>query len=206
MIKNIIFDFGGVIIRFDEEEIISKFTDKPEEAEFIKNEIIYSPEWVGNGLMDTGFITHEDAINLINDRTNNKYKELVTNFLRNYQKYMSFNEEIVDLIKQLKNQGYNIYMLSNTNIPSYENYISKIEDLFDGLVLSYKINMIKPHDAIYKYLLDKYNLNPKESMFIDDREENMQTANKFGIKGRNVIPNNTEDIKAVLKEYGVKYE
>lgn len=201
--KNIIFDFGSVIIRFDEDKIISKFTNNPEEIDYIKKEIIYSPEWVGNGLMDTGFITHENAINLINDRTNNKYKELVINFLTNYQKYMTFNEEVINIIKSLKEKGYKIYMLSNTNDLAYNNFINKIENLFDGLVLSYKIHMIKPYNGIYEYLLNKYNLNPEESLFIDDRFDNIETANKYGIKGRNIIPNSADDIKQVLKEYGV---
>ncbi len=201
--KNIIFDFGNVIIRFDEDNIISKFTNDPKEIEFIKNEIINSPEWIGNGLMDTGFISHEDAASLINDRTNNKYNELVNIFLQNYQKYMILNENVINIIKLLKEKGYKIYMLSNTNELTYNNFIYKIKDLFDGLVLSYEINMIKPYNGIYNYLLNKYNLKPEESLFIDDRLDNMETANKLGINGRKIIPNSEDDIKQVLKEYGV---
>ena len=201
--KNIIFDFGNVIIRYDEDNIISKFTNDPKEIEFIKNEIINSPEWIGNGLMDTGFISHEDAASLINDRTNNKYNELVNIFLQNYQKYMILNENVINIIKLLKEKGYKIYMLSNTNELTYNNFIYKIKDLFDGLVLSYEINMIKPYNGIYNYLLNKYNLKPEESLFIDDRLDNMETANKLGINGRKIIPNSEDDIKQVLKEYGV---
>ena len=85
----------------------------------------------------------------------------------------------------------------------YEKNLSKIEYLFDGLVLSYKVHLLKPYESIYKYLLEQYNLNPEESLFIDDREDNMKTANKLGIKGRKVEPNNAEDVKRVLKEYEI---
>jgi HAD superfamily hydrolase (TIGR01509 family) len=85
----------------------------------------------------------------------------------------------------------------------YDNFIKKIEYLFDGIVLSYQIHKIKPYDSIYEYIINKYNLNPEESLFIDDKKSNIDTANKFGIKGRAVKPNDVEDVKQVLKEYEV---
>lgn len=201
--KNIIFDFGNVLITFHEQEIVSHFTNNPEEQKFIINNAIYSPEWVGYGLIDAGYISQEEAINLINDRTNNIHKDLINNFMNNYHKYMYIQEKLIEVIKTLKNKGYKIYMLSNTNEYMYENYIKKIEYLFDGLVLSYNVHMIKPYDSIYKYLINTYNLNPEESLFIDDKKENIDTANKFGIKGRPVNPNDIEDVLKVLNEYEV---
>lgn len=63
--------------------------------------------------------------------------------------------------------------------------------------------MIKPYEGIYKYLIDKYNINPEETLFIDDREDNMKTANSLGINGRAVNPDDVEDIKLALKEYEI---
>ena len=97
--KNIIFDYGSVLKTFYKEEIVSKFTDNKEEKEFLLNNVINSPEWSQYGLIDTGYLTHEEVINLINDRSSNKYKELVTNFMHNYYKYMFFQEELLEIIK-----------------------------------------------------------------------------------------------------------
>lgn len=201
--KNIIFDYGNVLKSFEKEKVVSKFTDKKEEQEFLLNKVIHSPEWGEYGLIDTGYLTHEQIINTINDRSNNKYKDLVTNFMKNYYKYMYFQEELLDIIKELKKQGYKIYLLSNTNEFMYEKNLNQVEYLFDGIVLSYKVHLLKPYEAIYKYLLDTYNLNPKESLFIDDREDNIKTANSLGINGRKVEPDNAEDVKRVLREYKI---
>lgn len=201
--KNIIFDFGNVIVTFEEKEIVSHFSDNIEIQEFLIKNVINSPEWNTYGLIDSGFITNEEVCSLVNDRTNNIYKNLVENFMRNYYKYMYIQKEVIEEIKKLKEKGYNIYLLSNTNDFMYEKFIKDIEYLFDGMILSYRNHTIKPHDAIYKHIIEKYNLNPEESLFIDDREDNIKTANKFGIKGRSVKPNDVNDIKSVLKEYGI---
>ena len=201
--KNIIFDFGNVIINFNSREVVSHFTDNKEVQDFLINEVIYSPEWNKYGFIDSGFITHEEVSILINDRTNNIYQDLVNYFMKNYYKYMYIQKEVIEIIKGLKEKGYNIYLLSNTNEFIYEKFIKEIEYLFDGIVLSYRKHILKPHDSIYQYIIAEYNLNPEESLFIDDREDNVKTANKFGIKGRNVKPDDVEDIKRVLKEYGI---
>ena len=201
--KNIVFDFGNVIITFNEDEIISKFTKDPKEKEFLIKNVIHSPEWVENGLIDTGYLSKEYAADIINDRTNNEYKDLVKDFLVNHHNYMYIQDEIIEIIKNLKEKGYKIYMLSNTTEDTYEKHIKNIEYLFDGIVLSYRIHHIKPNNAIYEELINKYNIDPKETLFIDDREDNIKTANKYGIKGRKVNKNDVEDIKQVLKEYEI---
>ncbi len=201
--KNIIFDFGNVLMTFNAREIVSKFTSNREEQDFLVDNVVNSPEWGGLGLIDTGYLSREEIINLINDRNNNKYKDLVIDFMNNFHKYRHVQQEVVEIIKGLKKQGYKIYLLSNTNEYSYEEVMKDLEYLFDGMALSYQLHMIKPYEGIYKYLIDKYNINPEETLFIDDREDNMKTANALGINGRAVNPDDVEDIKLVLKEYEI---
>lgn len=201
--KNIIFDFGNVIITFDEAKVVSKFTQEKEKQQFLINNVIHSPEWLVYGLIDTGYITNEEMIDLINDRTNNQYCDLVTNFIRNYYKYMYIQEEVIEIIKELKKKGYKIYLLSNTNKLMYEKYIKNIESLFDGIVLSYTIHKLKPYEAIYNKLLNKYNITPEESLFIDNNKANMETANRLKINGRIVKSDDVNDIKLVLKEFKI---
>ena len=201
--KNIIFDFGGIILTVKMKEIVKKFTDSKEKQEFLLDNVVNSPEWIEYGLIDTGYITKEDFINLVNDRTNNIHKDLVEDFINNYINHVYVDDKIIELIKNLKEQGYKIYLLSNTQKYSYEKFIKDIEYLFDGITLSFKEHLLKPYNAIYERLIDKYNLVPEESLFIDDREDNISTANKYGIKGRKVERNSLEDIKKVLKEYNI---
>ena len=201
--KNIIFDFGGIILTVKMKEIVKKFTDSKEKQEFLLNNVVNSPEWIEYGLIDTGYITKEDFINLVNDRTNNIHKDLVEDFINNYINHVYVDDKIIELIKDLKKQGYKIYLLSNTQKYSYEKFIKDIEYLFDGITLSFKEHLLKPYNAIYERLIEKYNLVPEESLFIDDREDNISTANKYGIKGRKVERNSIEDIKKVLQEYNI---
>ena len=156
--KNIIFDFGNVLMTFNAKEIAKKFTSSEEEQDFIVNNVVNSPEWGGFGLIDTGYLSREEIIDIINDRSNNKYKDLVIDFMNNFDKYRHIQQEVIEIIKDLKKQGYKVYLLSNTNEYSYEKVIKDIEYLFDGVALSYQIHMIKPYEGIYKYLIDKYSI------------------------------------------------
>ena len=66
--------------------------------------------------------------------------------------------------------------------------------------------MIKPDEKVFRLLLDRYKLNAEECLFIDDdpSEENYKTANRMGIKGRRIVPNQAEDIKRLLTEFNIK--
>ena len=78
----------------------------------------------------------------------------------------------------------------------FYNYFPKYYDLksFDGIVVSSDVKMIKPNPAIYKYILETYNLKPEECLFIDDVEANVKAAEKAGIKGF-LFENNYEELK-----------
>ena len=112
MIKNIIFDIGNVILQFDVEEIISNFTRKKSEKQFIINNIINSPEWLQYSLIDTGFISREQAIEIVEDRTNHINDELIEKFWYRYNDYSFINDNVIDIIKELKESGDKIYLIT----------------------------------------------------------------------------------------------
>ena len=99
MIKNIVFDIGNVILNFKLSEVLPYFAKDEKEEEFIIKNIIESPEWLGNALIDTGYISREEAIDIVSDRTNHSNDELIKNFWYNYNNYAFVNTEILDLIK-----------------------------------------------------------------------------------------------------------
>lgn len=85
-------------------------------------------------------------------------------------------------LKELKDKGYNIYILSDLSIDSYNyNKRFKFFDYINGSIYSFEIGTTKPNENNYKTLLEKYNLIPKETIFIDDNLNNIEAANKFGI-------------------------
>ena len=204
MIKNIIFDIGNVILQFDVEEIISNFTRKESEKQFIINNIINSPEWLQYSLIDIGFISREQAIEIVEDRTNHINDELIEKFWYRYNEYSFINDNVIDIIKELKEKDYKIYLLSNINSHTY-NHIkdNKLFNLVDGYVFSYIEHQVKPYVGIYNTLLERYKLIPQECLFIDDNIKNIKTANELGIQGKKVIPDNFESVVQTLKEYNV---
>lgn len=199
MIKNIIFDVGNVILNFDYLKVIANYTDNIKEQRFILDNIINSPEWLGYSLIDTGFITKEEAIQIVQDRTNHVNDILIQDFWNSYNNYAFVDKNVLDLIKKLKSKDYKIFLLSNIN----EYTFNKVKDsnlfnIVDGYVLSYKVHQVKPYVSIYKTLINKYNLKVSECLFIDDNENNINTANMLGMSAELVKANNYEDILRVL--------
>lgn len=204
MIKNIIFDLGNVIINYNQKKIINNFTEKEEEIKYIYDEIFHAPEWT---LMDLGDITNDEAIEIINKRNEFKYEKLTQEFLHEWYKKQPINRDIVEIAKILKNNGYNLFVLSNMANQTYEYF--KNDEFFSlctGIVISAHEHVKKPDEKVYRLLLNRYNLNAEECLFIDDDDsgKNYETANKIGIKGRRIMPNQAEDVKKLLLEFGVK--
>lgn len=94
-----------------------------------------------------------------------------------YQRALDFLQECID-------QGHNIYILSNLDRESCEKLNTMLPgffELFDGVVISADVGLMKPNPAIFSYLLERYNLNPEETVFIDDQKENLKAAKEMGI-------------------------
>lgn len=201
IIKNIIFDIGNVILNFNVDDVLQKFTSDRNEQKFILDNIINSPEWLGNALIDTGYITRENAIEIVKDRTNHVYDNLITDFWYNYNNFAKVDENVLNLIKKLKNNNYKIYLLSNINPYTYE-FVEKsgLFELVDGYVLSYQEHKVKPFVSIYTTLLERYNLIPSESVFIDDNQNNITTGNSLGIISKKVEPDNYDSIVNIINE------
>lgn len=204
MIRNIIFDLGNVIINYNQEQIINNFTKKEEEIKYIYDEIFHAPEWE---LMDLGNITNNQVIEVINKRNEFKYLNLTDCFLHEWYKKQEINRDIVEIAKMLKKNGYKLFVLSNMANLTYEYF--KNDEFFSlctGIVISAHEHVKKPDEKVYRLLLERYNLNAEECLFIDDDDsgKNYKTANKIGIKGRRIIPNNAEDVRKLLLEFGIE--
>ena len=150
MIKNIIFDIGNVVLDFNLLNVLSSFTENKEEQEFILDNIINSPEWLGYALIDTGYIKREDAIEIVKDRTNHTNDKLISDFWNTYNDYASVNENVITLIKKLKANNYGVYLLSNINPYMYD-FVkpSGLFDIVDGYALYYLEHKVKPNESIY---------------------------------------------------------
>lgn len=99
-------------------------------------------------------------------------------------------QEAVQLIKILKKQGYKLYILSNWDAQSFklfqekfsEIFIDGNQEIFDGIMISGTIHMIKPNKDIFQACLKNFNIKASDAIFIDDTIENIQSAENCGIK------------------------
>ena len=179
MYKNIIFDLGNVLLSFNPKDYLkSKISE--DRIDDVYKAIFQSEEWV---MLDRGTITEKDAINRIIER-NNTYRDDINLAFKDWYDILRPIEEAVEILTKLKNNGYNVYYLSNFHELAFKEVTTKNNffELFDGGVVSYAEKLIKPEEEIYKLILKRYNLNPKETIFIDDTKLNVDGASKLGIK------------------------
>ncbi|WP_027623380.1 HAD family hydrolase [Clostridium lundense] len=180
MIKNVIFDLGNVLISFNPIEYLRKKVNNEEKVQEIFKEIFLSKEW---GMLDKGVITEEEAINNICSRSNGNDK-LIRLAMNNWYEMLTPIEGMIENLKKLKDKGYKIYYLSNFHMLAFEDVTNKNEffKFFDGGVVSFKEKLLKPEKDIYNKLIERYKIDPKESVFIDDTETNIAAAKKLGFQ------------------------
>ena len=178
-IKNIIFDFGGVLIDWNPRYLYSTmFHDEVEMEFFLEN--ICSPEW--NIKQDAGRSFNEATEELVNKYPH--YENEIRNYYANWTKMIGGAiEENVALIKDLKGK-YRLFGLTNWSDESFPLVFNQYHFFkeMEGIVVSGKEKMVKPDARIYKLLLTRYGLKANESIFIDDNQENINAANKLGFK------------------------
>ncbi len=181
MIKNIIFDLGNVLFKFNPLEYLRGKFDNEVVIQKIQKEIFSSEEWI---MLDRGGITEAEAISRICSR-NEENAKFIKLTMDNWYEMLTPIEEVVEVLKELKVRGYNIYYLSNFHMLAFENITKRYDFLkvFDGGVVSYEEKLLKPEEEIYVRLVEKYNLNPEESVFIDDTAANVEAAKKLGFQG-----------------------
>lgn len=204
MIKNIIFDLGNVIIKGSSIETLMHFTKNEKIAKELKEYIFKTEEWK---LLDLGNISKEEAIIRMQEKAPKEYSKLIKDVMDKRCKYLIVNEDTIEIAKKLKEKGYHIYVLSNMAAFTYE-YFQEIDffKLCDGIIISAYEHLVKPDEKIFKTLLDKYHLKAEECLFIDDDDtgKSFETANRLGILGRKVKPNDSQDVLTLLKEYKIE--
>lgn len=198
MIRNIVFDMGQVMIRFDPAVFMDRegITD-PADRKLIQNELFRSLEWAQ---MDSGVLTEETAEPLILARIPDRLKDHVRNLLYNWHLARDPVPGMEQLVKSLKNAGLRIYLLSNAS-KAQPHYWQKLpfSTLFDGTLISCDVGVVKPMPEIYKAFTAKFSLLPEECVFIDDAAANVAGAVACGWQGI-VFHGDSEELAEKLKK------
>ena len=181
MIKNVVLDMGNVLLDFNPEFVLSEFCSSEEEKEVIRKELFEGPEWA---LGDKGDIKDKDRFDLVKGRVPGKYHEALKNCADHWDICMDPLPGAENFCRRVKEMGLGIYVLSNASDLFYT-YFPKFLPLefFNGVFVSSDYLMLKPDVKIYETFLNKYGLDPKECLFVDDRKENVEGAEKAGMNG-----------------------
>lgn len=182
MIKNLIFDMGQVLIHWDPEQIMyaDGVTDK-EDMALINKYMYHTSDW---SLMDWGYVNEEKMEKLARERLPERLWDSVHKLLFGWYDHIYPMEGMATLIKDYKEMGLNIYLLSNASSLLHE-YFPHIpgSEYFTDKVVSADVKMIKPMHEIYEYAISKFDIKPEESVFIDDLCANVAAARLCGLHG-----------------------
>lgn len=181
MIKHIVFDVGNVLMSFAPEAYFKRWFQSEERTHRICSRIFTHEAWEK---YDQGIWMLEDLYAVYHKAYPDMLEE--TNIvLQNWLQLMKPMQESIAFMKQVKDDGYGVYILSNISQDSAD-FLKKTQRFFslaDGAVLSYEEKINKPDPHIYEVLLQRYELNAGELLYLDDNVENVRQAELLGIHG-----------------------
>lgn len=191
MIRNLLFDLGGVIIDIERQRCVDAF-----KALGLENAESYFGDYAQTGI----FMAIEDgSINV--DEFHAALHEKLPAGVTDYQIDTAFQKFIVGIpahrlkaLRDLRRRGFGIYLLSNTNPVMWRGVIAnefgqeglRREDYFDGMVTSFEAHCAKPDAAIFKYTVEQLGIKPEETLFFDDGLANVEAARALGFEAVHV--------------------
>ena len=186
-IKNIVFDLGGVIITLNHNEAARRFREAGvEDVEKWLNPYRQTGLFLA---LEEGKLSREEFGNALRKETGKPISDEAID-----AGWMGFLKEVpvnkLRLLEDLRNRGYRLYLLSNTNpvvmkwgfSPDFSPEGKPIDAYFDKLYLSYQMKCVKPDPAIFRKMIADSGMIPSETLFLDDGPANIQVGEQFGFK------------------------
>lgn len=177
---NIVFDLGGVVFKWQPDNIIASVFEDRNIQQTVRQEIFQHADWLD---LDRGTLDYELAITRgaarsgLSEKTIRRLFEQVPLHLTPIDGSFALIEELAGLRKS-------VFVLSNMHFASIDHLEQEYDiwDQFAGTVISCRIKKMKPEPDIYHHLLESFDLIPEETVFIDDTEINLTAASSLGIK------------------------
>lgn len=180
MINTVIFDIGMVLVYFRWRELFADLGFEGEKFDIIANATVHNPWW---NEFDKGGMTVEEIVEKY-AMSAPEYKEDIAKIYEHRDEFVVLYDYAIPWIRELKEKGYKVYVLSNWSEPVFEankdTHLRFLKEM-DGEIMSYREGMIKPAREIYQLLCDRYEINPKEAVFLDDNAANIEGARAFGL-------------------------
>ena len=199
MINTIIFDFGNVFVNLDI-EAAHKHALETFQIESLSEEMLGF-----NSFYEQGLISTDEFLEFYSENFPKLSKEALIDIWNFMLK--DFPESRLDFLKAIQQSSkYKLVLLSNTNalhidyIKDHVSFYEEFKNCFDAFYLSHEINLVKPNQDIFEFIINENELKAEECLFIDDNQDNINTANTLKIKTWHINPE-TED---VINLYDIK--
>jgi putative hydrolase of the HAD superfamily len=179
MIRNAIFDLGGVLITWRPQEIIEAFYPEPTLRAALREHVFDHADWVE---MDRGVLEESALVSRFAERMARPETEMAA-LLDHVRESLRPIPESIELLASLRQRGLKLYALSNISTRMFGHLESRYDflDLFDGIVISAAIKLMKPDPGIYSHLVERFEIRADETVFIDDLPRNVESARRLGL-------------------------
>jgi len=179
-VKKFLFDLGNVFFDWNPERVLKPIFNDDERMNFFINNISFP-------LLDTrcdAGITIEVAVNDAIKKFPDFENEIKLYYPNHGNMVGGFFQKTVDIFYKVKELNYPCYILSNWSAETYEGMEEKYPFLkdFEGKIISGRDFLIKPDPAIYELAISRFDLVPQETLFIDDRLDNIEAAQKLNFQ------------------------
>ena len=177
--RNVMFDFGGVLVRWRPDEVLARLFDDPAVHERLMQEMLKHPDWLD---FDRGTLEEPDAIERFARRTGFTTGEIAT-LMHELRESLTPLPDSIALLEDLSKRGVPLYGLSNMPIVTFARLRERYGfwSLFRGIVISGEIKLLKPEPEIFHHAAGRFGLSYGETLFIDDHEPNIATARQLGL-------------------------
>ncbi len=198
MIKNVILDCGNVLINYDEHYISSFFADDENDIDILAKTAMSRKYW---DAFDAGTLTSEVYKVEVKKELPEHLHKAAEGICDKWTSYCPPISGMRELVRDVNAKGTPLYLLSNFNqrLRAETDIVFPELELFDGLVISGEIGIVKPSKEIYKYIIEKYCLVPEECVFIDDNKNNIAACEEAGIVGY-LFDGDAEKLRQYLKD------
>ncbi len=199
MIQNIVFDLGQVLLSYAPRKYLEKLHEDPVKRELLFKAVFGSQSWLD---LDQGLIDEAEAFRRM-AATLPSYPEDIQYLLDHWDEMLVPIDETIALLHRLKERNFSLYLLSNFHVRAYERVYRRYSffQLFDGILISSHVKLLKPGAAIYNRLLEEYSLPAETCVFIDDTPANVSGAQSVGMAGQ--VFRDADALKKDLRTMGI---
>ena len=195
-VTGVIFDLGGVVLRWNPDEILRNFYADDTLRAATKRDVFQHADWQD---LDRGTLLERDALQRFHERTGRPLEEMAALWQAARDSLQPIPETL-EILEELMARDVPLYCLSNMPATTADYLRAKFSfwKSFRGIVISGEIKLLKPDPKIFTYIAERFDLSPRETVFIDDHLPNIEGANRLGFK--TVLFENPRQCRQALKE------